>query len=634
MRYVEFSPDASASLTCCQRACPVCTDVSAYVALVAQGRFREALAIVREENPFPSTCGRVCDHACEAHCRRAESDQPVGIRALKRFLADHERGGDVDWPERIVPSREQKVAIIGSGPAGLTAATDLLRRGYQVSVFEALPVVGGMMRVGIPDYRLPPDVLDFDLEHIRRLGVEVKLNTALGREFSLADLQADGYEAALLATGTHASRELRVEGVGLPGVSAGIDFVREAKLGDAPDVGKRVVVIGGGDVAMDSARTALRLGAEQVDLFCLESREDMPAHDWETREALDEQIRFHCGWGPTELTGEGRVQRATFTRCTSVFDSSGRFAPTFDASQLTTVDADAVLHAIGQAGEFAHAPEDGVEVTEAQLYRADSSTLQTTAPWVFAAGDAAYGTATVIEAVASGHRAAASIREYLEGRPLTGAWEPVLHADRVERAEVSLDWGELPSAEEPELPADERVRSFAEVKLGLDEGAAVLEASRCMRCDHETDSRTYSRLVREQVYHLARDMGESERERLDFLARKLADSRDRPRVEEHSASLGDLLFLPANLTRLVIDPYREPCNTRTVIGERAAKPLALSGPVAVGGFPLTELAESTLAGLCQVSRDAEMALRVPVGVELPAGGALVIRVAPLEPVPG
>ncbi len=234
-------PEEPLLLTCCQKACPAGTDVSAYTALVAQGRSAEALAIVREENPFPGACGRVCDHPCEGHCRRAESDHPVAIRSLKRFLADHERAGGVLWPERIVPTRAESVAVIGAGPAGLTAASDLLRRNFHVTIFEALPVAGGMMRVGIPDYRLPPDVLDFDLEHLRRLGIEIRLNEALGREFTLSDLKTQGYGAVLLATGTHGSRRLDVKGAELPGVTFSVDFLRQVKLGGSPEVGRRVV---------------------------------------------------------------------------------------------------------------------------------------------------------------------------------------------------------------------------------------------------------------------------------------------------------------------------------------------------------------------------------------------------------
>ena len=628
--YVEFPSDDTSLLTCCQRACPIGTDVSAYIALVAEGRFGEALAIVREENPFPGTCGRVCDHACEVHCRRAESDQPVAIRALKRFLADRERAGQVQWPERILPWRPQKVAVIGAGPAGLTAASDLLRRGFSVTVFEALPMAGGMMRVGIPDYRLPPDVLEFDLEHLRKLGIEIRPDTALGRDFTLGDLRHRGYKAVLLATGAHASRRLNVKGAELSGLMFGIDLLRQVNLGGTPKLGRRVTVIGGGDVAMDTARVALRLGAERVQIFCLESREEMPAHDWETREALDEHVQFNCGWGPSEFIGNDQVHKVRFVACTSVFDSSGKFAPTFDHSETATIEADSVLLAIGQVAQFAHAPEDAVEVTPGQLYRVDPSTLKTTAPWIFAAGDAVYGTDTVIKAVTSGHRAATSICEYLEDRPLTGRWEPMRHERRVERIQIPQDWEEKAAAQEPELLPQERVQSFSEVKLGLAEAVAVAEAARCMRCDYETNSYTYSRAVREQIYHLSRDIGNDETACLGFLQRRLSESRSRPRVKERAPSFDDLVFLPANLTRLVIDPYREQCNTRTVIGARAVRPLELAGPIVIGGLPLSEPSGRVLAALCRGTRGAGIGLRVPIGVKLPTEDLHLMRVAPLR----
>ena len=440
--YTEFSDDASAPLTCCQRACPLATDVSSYLALIAAGEMDDALAVVREVNPFPSVCGRVCDHACETQCRRGESDQPVAIRALKRYLADRERATLSGWPAAVAPAHQEKVAIIGSGPAGITAASDLARRGFGVTIFEALPKAGGMMRVGIPEYRLPAAVLDFDIEYQLRLGIELKLNTALGRDFTLSDLRAQGYGAVLLATGAHGSRDLQVPGADLPGISSGIALLRGVKLGETPAMGKRVIVIGGGDVAMDTARTALRLGAERVDLFCLEAREEMPAHEWEIREALDEQIHFHCGWGPAEFSGTEQVTGATFKACTALFDENGRFAPQYDETQHVTMEADCVFVAIGQYALFAHREEDGVTVTPRQLYQIDPLTMRTTLPWVFAAGDAATGPANVVKAIASGHRAAAAISELLSGHPVTGQWQPLPRAERPARAEIPSDWEE------------------------------------------------------------------------------------------------------------------------------------------------------------------------------------------------
>ena len=626
---VDLPGDDSWLLTCCQRACPVGTDVSAYLALIAESRFAEALAIVREENPFPGTCGRVCDHPCEALCRRTESDQPVAIRALKRFLADYERGRPASRPERIEPSRPEKVAVIGAGPAGLTAASDLVRRGFHVTVLEALPKAGGMMRVGIPDYRLPPDVLDFDLEYLRQLGVEITLNTSLGRDVTLSQLKAQGCGAVLLATGAHGSRPLTIKGADLPGVLDGIDFLRRVKLGDVPQLGGRVVVIGGGDVAMDTARTALRLGAKEVKLFCLESREQMPAHDWEMREALDEQIEFHCSCGPVEMLGDGRVRGVRFVRCTNVLDESGAFAPQFDTSESLTVDAEAVLPAIGQIATFGHEPADGVGVTDRRLYAVDPQTLQASAPWIFAAGDAAYGTATVIKAVAAGHQAATSICEYLEGRPLSGRWRPVRHPERIARAEVPPTWEDLSAAEEPELPARQRAGSFSEVKLGLTEAAATAEAGRCMRCDHETKSYTYSRKIREQIYRAARDIGGDQAATVDFLRTKLSDRRQRPHTDRRPALFDDLVFLPANLTRLVIDPYREDCNTATTIGRRADKPLKLAGPVLIGGVRFSELDERTVAALCTGAKQAQIALRAGTDVGPLSDDLQVIRTVPL-----
>jgi len=600
--------------------------VATYIALIAQGRFSDALAIVREENPFPGICGRVCDHECETHCRRGESDAPVAIRSLKRFVSDYERSGKVDLPAKTEPWQSERVAIVGSGPAGLTAASDLLRRGYGVTVFEALPKAGGMMRVGIPDYRLPPEILDCDLEYLYGLGVKVELNKTLGRDFTLADFRKDGYKAILLATGAHGSSKLKVQGAQLHGVNLGLDFLRQVSLGEPVEVGRRVIVIGGGDVAMDTARTALRLGAEQVDIFCLESRAEMPAHDWETKETLDEQIQFNCGWGPVEIIGDDSVRQVRFAACTSVFDSSGKFAPTFDTSKTVTNKTDMVLTAIGQFARFSHSSQDKIKTTPTRLYQVDSTTLETTDPGVFAAGDATYGTATVVRAIASGHKAAASICEYLQSRPLTGQWQPVRHQERVERTEIHPEWEKSPRLQEPELPVEERVRSFSEVKLSSSETAAVAEAARCMRCDCETDSYSYSRSKREMIYHLARDIGDDEDACLDFLNYKLTQDRSRSQQTEQTATLDDLVFLPANLTRLVIDPYRESCRTRTVIGPRATRPLEIAGPVVIGGLPFSSLSENELSVLCEGARRSEIAVRAPIDLKLPADDLRVIRV--------
>jgi NADPH-dependent glutamate synthase beta subunit-like oxidoreductase len=603
------------------------TDVSAYVAMIARGEMEKALEINRLVNPFPSICGRICDHACETHCRRSEADAPVAIRALKRYLADRERTGKRKWPKRVKQMREARVAVVGAGPAGLTAAVDLVRRGYAVTVFDALPAAGGMMRAGIPAYRLPDDVLDYDIDYLRHAGVEIILNQALGRDFTVAGLREAGYGAVLLATGAHGSRRLNVPGEDLPGVRHGIEFLRAAKLGDTPVVSARVAVIGGGDVAMDTARTALRLGAEEVSLYCLESRAEMPAHDWETKEALDEQIRFNCGWGVREIRGASRVEGIDFVACTSVFDANGRFNPRLDSAKTLAVDAETVLVAVGQRALFAHAPEDGIETTPNGLYRVDEA-LQTTAPGVYAAGDAAYGTATVIKAVASGHRAATAIAEYLEGQPVTGNWLAPKSAQRPDRGEIPSDWEEREVAELEERAIAERVRTFAEVLSGLDEAAAMREAARCMRCDAETKSYNYTRTAREQIYHLARDIGQNEAESLAFLQRKLVETSSR-RPKRRRPQFADLVFLPANLTRLVIDPYRESCTTATVLGANADTPLTMDGPVILDGLQAVD--KTTQAAFYGATVRSGVAVRVASGGQIPAE-VRTIRIAPLAAV--
>ncbi len=628
--YTDYQGAGKAGATCCQRGCPLETDVSRYVALVSNGRFNEAMAAIREVNPFPGVCGRVCDHECERQCRRAESDSPVAIKAIKRFLSDRERSlAKSHKPsKKAEPSKGERVAIIGAGPAGLTAAADLARKGLKPTVFEVLPKPGGMMRYGIPEYRLPQNVLDHDIKLIESLGVEILCGKSFGADFSLKDLKREGFKAVLLAPGAQAGRKLNVPGVDLPQVVSGISLLRSVKLGEKVKAGARSVVIGGGDVAMDVARTALRLGAKSVKLVCLEGRDKMPAHDWELKEALDERIEFLCGWGPSSFAYRDETLVASFSACMSIFDASGKFAPSFDPLRIVEMEADAVYLAIGQSPALKLEKGDGVATTPSGFIKADPATLRTEAPWVFAAGDAAEGLSTVVKAIASGHKAAASIAEFLEGRRPTGVWKTAAELkERVERCETPFDWELRPKAEEPELPAGKRTASFDEIRAGLPEAKAVAEAERCLRCDHETKSYTYSRSGRERINKLARDLAGNEKEAMAFLQLKAIENLKRGGAPK-MASFDDLIFLPANLTRLVIDPYREKCATDSTIGERAAKPLKLKIPLLLdlrfaeglkdGGKAFALAAEKAGLALCGTAKPCE----APSILSIPAGSPL------------
>jgi NADPH-dependent glutamate synthase beta subunit-like oxidoreductase/NAD-dependent dihydropyrimidine dehydrogenase PreA subunit len=478
----------------CKAACPAGIHVQGYVALIAQGKFAEALALIREAIPFPGVCGRVCHHPCEDACRRGEHDEPIAIQYLKRFVADYEASQrlSVSAPQRYDATALRrydagKVAIVGSGPAGLTAACFLARDGYPVTVFEALPVAGGMMAVGIPAYRLPRDVLQSEIEIIKDLGVEIRTSTAIGPngDLSLDDLRRD-YDAVFVAVGAHGSRRLNVEGEDLDGVLHGVDFLRHANLGQEVTVGEKVVVIGGGDVAIDSAMVARRLGGQRVEIIYRRSREEMPAHSWEIEEAEEEGIAFHFLATPTRVSGaDGRV---TGLECLRMElgepDESGRRRPVPIPGSEFTVEADTVIVAIGQvlkAGSWKPvlSPVEGLEAGNWII--ADPLTLVTDVAGVFAGGDAVTGPATVIEAIAAGKRAAESIGRYLRGENLAAGralWPP----DTSDIEYYTPPVVELEArAQMPSLPVAER-KGFAEINLGFSEEEAVAEASRCLSC--------------------------------------------------------------------------------------------------------------------------------------------------------
>jgi len=374
-------------------------------------KLEETLAILREEIPFPVVYGWLCLRPCEEETKRSKFDNLV-LGVLQRSLANYKKKEVTPLPK----TRKEKIAIIGSGPAGLTVAWELLKMGFPVTVFEVLSEPGGMLRVGIPEYRLPKYVLDTEIEYIKDLGVEIRTNTAVGKVLSFNDLlKEEEYKAIFIATGAHKSRKLRVEGEDMEGIFHALDLLRQVNLRKRPKLGKRVVVIGGGNVAMDGARTALRLGAEVVQMACLESREEMPAHEWEIREALTEGVALNVSWGPKEILGDRKkVTGVKFVRCVSVFDENGRFNPSFDETVTKVLEGDTVILAIGQAPDLSFLREK-TDVLGGRAIAVDPMTMETSLPGVFAGGDAVSGPATVIEAVAAGKIAAASIDRYLRG---------------------------------------------------------------------------------------------------------------------------------------------------------------------------------------------------------------------------
>ncbi|MEW6033681.1 MAG: FAD-dependent oxidoreductase [Chloroflexota bacterium] len=413
----------------CQEACPIHLDVRGYVGLVADGRYHDSLAVIEGLLPFPGTIGRICTRPCEAACNRGLADEPVAICALKRFVADRamEEVGDVvvrnGGVARPVVSSGRKVAVIGSGPTGLTCAYELVRVGHGVTVFEALPVAGGMLRVGIPEYRLPHSIVEGEIAALERAGVRVQTNMRLGRDVTLDGLFKDGYDAVFLALGAHLSQRLGIPGEGSRGVVHGVEFLRELNLGHRPWVGRRVVVVGGGNVAIDSARSALRLGAEKVSIVYRRTGAEMPAYESERNAAIAEGVDIMYLSAPKEvLVSGGGVcgLRCVLTELGAP-DASGRRAPLPVPDSDFDIEADMVIPAIGQAADLGFLSGDGEVKASAGRLEADPDTLATSLEGVFAGGDVVTGPRTAIEAIAAGKRAAVSIDRYLrQGRCAQG----------------------------------------------------------------------------------------------------------------------------------------------------------------------------------------------------------------------
>lgn len=475
----------------CTVECPLGTNVKAYVSLIAAGRFQEALEEIRRTNPFPGICGRVCPHPCEEQCRRKDFDEALAIAALKRFVADYELRRGIIPRFSDLSQRSEKVAVIGSGPAGLTCAADLARHGCQVSVFEASPVPGGMLSTGIPAYRLPRDILNIEIAAIQALGVDIKVNTRIGDRISL-DQVAGRYRAVFIATGAQRPVHLGIPGEGevRQGLIDWVSLLKEAALGRAQSPGKWVVVVGGGDSAVDCARVATRLGAESVQLLYRRSREEMPARPSEVEDGEAEGVNLSFLTTPARLVvREGRLEAV---ECISLRlsgkDESGRRRPLPIPGSEFLVPCDALIPAIGQQLDASFLAErHGLEISEHNLLVVDENTMATSRAGVFAGGDAVSGPATVVEAIAAGHRAARSILRHLGGLPLEAGSEGA----RQDELALELSPPLLKSRNQgPRLSAEDRRKSFTEIEQGLSEAQAIEEAQRCLRCGPCLECRT------------------------------------------------------------------------------------------------------------------------------------------------
>jgi NADH-quinone oxidoreductase subunit F len=467
----------------CQHTCPVELDIPGYAALIKAGRYADAYAIIKQRNPFPSVCGRVCNHPCELKCNRTQIDHPIAIRELKRFAADWAAANNYTYVPKIKELKNKKVAIIGAGPAGLSAAWDLAIEGYQVTVFESKPVAGGMMATAIPEYRLPKDILQKEIQQIKDLGVEIKLNFTVN--YVKALLQ-DHFEAVFIASGAHQGARLGVPGDDLQGVYDAIHFLEQVNLNHSIAIGKKVAVIGGGNSAIDSARVALRKGADEVHIIYRRQKADMPAEEEEIKAAEDEGIIFHFLTNPVKVLGTGRVEAMEVTAMElGDIDRSGRKAARAIPGSEYKIEVDTIIAALGQRPDTSFINLSEVQIAKDGTIVANKRTLATGTPGVFAGGDAVTGPKTVIEAIAQGQRAACSIRRYLEGKPLEprmerNGYEPIPVPQIPTSAE---ELKEKARAEVREIGKKERKCTFAEVALTFSEEEARQEASRCMRCD-------------------------------------------------------------------------------------------------------------------------------------------------------
>jgi len=471
----------------CKIECPANINIQGYIQLIKKGEYVKAVNLIRQRNPLAAICGRVCPAPCETACTRANVDSALAIRQLKRFASDQEmklvRSGELVLPEEKKPSPDaKKIAIIGAGPSGLTAAGDLADKGFAVTIYEKKESAGGMLYWGIPQYRLPKDVLDFEVELIRRKGVKIVLDCAIGKDKTMKELQREN-DAVFISAGAHVSRKLGIDGEDKQGVSFGVEFLSRAGNSEkSPEVKENIVVIGGGNVAVDVARTALRLGAKRVDLVSLERRNEMPAYEDEIEATLEEGIFLLNGWGPEQILGNGSVTGIKLKQCLSVFDKNGKFNPAYDESKTTIINADQVIVAIGQMVDRELTIHTGL-ITEHGCFKVDPVTLQTSVKGVFAGGDNASGPASVIDAVAAGKHAAESIERYLNGEEM--------RSDRFEHTLKPVPEELLPSVKNVEkkeraralkLPVEKRSCNFTEIEAAFSVEEAIAEAERCLNC--------------------------------------------------------------------------------------------------------------------------------------------------------
>lgn len=478
-KYCRAGVCAEMFISPCQNACPAGVNVPGYVALVAAGRLRDAYNLIRKENPFPAVCGRVCTHPCESKCRRAQLDEPVSIADLKRYVADFVLKNEEPYMDLVFPKKGKSIGIIGAGPSGLTCAYYLARLGYDVDVYESQPVAGGVLAFGIPEYRLPEDVLQHEIRLIEQVGVKVHLNMEVGTDITFYQLRSK-HDAVYIATGTQFSNLINIPGEDLKGVYHGLDFLRDVNLGHEVKIGDEVVVIGGGNTAIDAARTAVRLGAGKVTILYRRLMEDMPADSREIRDAIEEGVNIVTLVAPVRFVGKDKLKEIECLRMElKEFDSSGRRKPKPIPGSEFMVRADMVIPAVSQYSDLPFINRDEVEVTQWGTFVTDRDTLMTKMKGVFAGGDVARGSDTVITAISDGKIAAKAIDKYLGGKGILNTGEDIEIPKPADEKEI-VEHERFPMKF---LPPDYRKNNFDEVTVGFHKLNAIAEAMRCLRCD-------------------------------------------------------------------------------------------------------------------------------------------------------
>ena len=474
----------------CKTTCPAHIAVQGYIKKAAEGKFNEALEVIKRENPFPAVCGRICPHNCESECTRGAFDEAVSIDEIKKYIADKEMESAFQFIPKKLHNYGKKIAVVGSGPAGLSCAYYLARDGYKVTVFEKERAVGGMMIKGIPSFRLEKGVVNAEIDVLKQMGVEFKVNTEVGKDVSLDFLRGEGYEAFYIAIGAQGGRKLGIEGEGAKGVFSGVDFLRNIAF-SIPKPKKlkgKVVVIGGGNVAIDVARTAVRSGAEETAMYCLEAEAEMPALPEELAEAKGEGIAINNGWGPKRILvgDDGKVCGVEFKKCVSVFDAEGKFAPAYDENDVKTVDANFVLLSVGQSIEWGELLKGSkVELGRGNTAVADSFTYQTAEPDVFVGGDVYTGPKFAIDAIAAGKEGADSIHRFVQpGQSLTIGRDKKhyisLDKDNLDKDEIKKGWDNTARQKPFHDPA--KAKTFKDDRMALTDLQLQREANRCLGC--------------------------------------------------------------------------------------------------------------------------------------------------------